>query len=102
MKSINRSQVRSKLSELKNGTIYSVLFTKKDGTERLLNSIKGTSRGVNGEGLKYNAEDRGLVPVYDIQLAKKQPESPEKCWRMVNIQTVKSVCVNKETFIVID
>lgn len=102
MKMINRIEAKQKLSEMKNGTIYSVTFVKKDGSLRVMNSIKGTSRGVKGVGLKYNAEDKGLVPVYDIQIAKKDPTNPEKAWRMVNINTVTNVCVDKESFIVID
>lgn len=99
---INRIRAKEMLSEMKNGTIYSVTFVKKDGSIRVMNSIKGTSKGVKGVGLKYDAEDRGLVPVYDIQLAKKDPANPEKAWRMVNINTVTKVCINKENFEVED
>ena len=99
---INRIRAKEILSEMKNGTIYSVTFVKKDGSLRVMNSIKGTSRGVKGVGLKYDAEDRGLVPVYDIQIAKKDPTNPEKAWRMVNISTITNVCVNKENFEVED
>ena len=99
---INRIRAKEILSEMKNGTIYSVTFVKKDGSLRVMNSIKGTSRGVKGVGLKYDAEDRGLVPVYDIQIAKKDPSSPEKAWSMVNISTITNVCVNKENFEVED
>ena len=99
---INRIRAKEMLSEMKNGTIYSVTFVKKDGSLRVMNSIKGTSRGVKGVGLKYDAEDRGLVPVYDIQIAKKDPTNPEKAWRMVNISTITNVCVNKENFEVED
>ena len=97
-KIITRLQARELISNLKNGTIYSVKFVKKDGTERLLNSIKGTSRGVKGVGLKFDAEERNLIPVYDIQLAKKDPSNPDKCWRMVNVETLLEVNVNHETF----
>ena len=102
MNQINRIEARQKLAGLKNGTIYSVTFVKKDGSIRVMNSIKGTSRGVKGVGLKFDAEDKGLVPVYDIQIAKKDPANPDKAWRMVNINTVTSMCVNKENFTVID
>ena len=101
MKTIKRAAVKQTLNELKGGTIYSVTFTKKDGTQRLMNSIKGTRKGITGEGLKYDAEDRGLVPVYDLQLAKKG-EAENKCWRMVNINTVQKIVVNHEEFIVED
>lgn len=101
MKVIPRKEVSEKLKGLKNGTMYSVTFVKKDGSIRLMNSIKGTRKGVTGEGLKYDADEKGLVPVYDLQLARKgEPEN--KCWRMVNLQTVKTITVDHETFSVED
>lgn len=101
MKIIKRAEVKQTLNELKGGTIYSVTFTKKDGTQRLMNSIKGTKKGITGEGLKYDADDRGLVPVYDLQLAKKG-EAENKCWRMVNVNTVQKIVVNHEEYLVQD
>ena len=95
---ITRQEAKSMIDRLDNGTIYSVTFVKKDGSIRLMNSIKGTKRGVKGVGLKFDAEERSLIPVYDIQIAKKDPTNPEKAWRMVNIETLKEVCVNKERF----
>lgn len=101
MKVIPRQQAREMISNLKNGTIYSVTFIKKDGSVRLMNSIKGTQKGVKGVGLKYNTEEKNLIPVYDIQLARKG-EVENKCWRMVNVNTLTEVCVNHENFQVID
>ena len=97
-KTLTRLQAKELITSLKNGTIYSVKFIKKDGTERLMNSIKGTSKGVKGVGLKFDAEERNLIPVYDIQLAKKDPANPDKCWRMVNVETLLEVSVNHETY----
>lgn len=101
MKVIPRQQAKEMISSLKNGTIYSVTFIKKDGSVRLMNSIKGTQKGVKGVGLKYNTEEKNLIPVYDIQLARKG-EVENKCWRMVNINTLTEVCVNHENFQIID
>jgi hypothetical protein len=97
-KTLTRLQAKELITSLKNGTIYSVKFVKKDGTERLMNSIKGTSKGVKGVGLKFDAEERNLIPVYDIQLAKKDPANPDKCWRMVNVETLLEVSVNHQTY----
>jgi len=99
---ITRQEAKSKIESLSNGTIYSVTFVKKDGTLRLMNSIKGTKRGVKGVGLKFDASEKGLIPVYDIQLAKKDPENPDKAWRIVNVNTLTEVVINKEKFEVID
>lgn len=102
IKMISRLRAKEMISELKNGTIYSVKFIKKDGSVRLMNSIKGTQKGVKGVGLKFDAEEKSLIPVYDIQLAKKDPANPDKCWRMVNVNTITEVCINKENFYVVD
>ena len=95
---ITRQTAKQMISELKNGTIYSVTFIKKDGSVRLMNSIKGIGRGVKGVGLKFDAEEKNLIPVYDIQLAKKDPANPDKCWRMINVETIIEVSVNKEKY----
>ena len=101
MKVIPRIQVADKLANLKNGTIYAVTFVKKDGSLRVMNSIKGTKKGVKGTGLNYDAESKGLIPVYDLQLAKNNtPE--DKCWRMINVNTVQTISVDKEVFNVED
>jgi hypothetical protein len=98
---ITREQVREKIRNLKNGTIYSVTFIKKDGTIRVMNSIKGTQKGVSGEGLKYDANSKGLIPVYDLQKAR-QGEPENKCWRIVNTNTITSVSIDKETYSIQD
>lgn len=98
---IKRNEVASRLYQLQAGTIYSVTFIKKDGSVRLMNSIKGTSKGVSGEGLKYDADSKGLIPVYDLQQARKTHD-PKKCWRMVNVNTVQKIHINHEVFEVVD
>jgi hypothetical protein len=100
-KVLPRVKVQETLNSLKGGTIYSVTFVKKDGSVRLMNSIKNTRKGITGEGLKYDAQDRGLIPVYDLQLAKKG-EAENKCWRMVNVATVQKIVVNHEEYLVQD
>ena len=101
MSTVKRSEVEQMISNLPNGTIYSVKFVKKDGTQRLMNSIKGTGRGVKGVGAKYDAKSKGLLPVYDLQLAKQNPSTPEKAWRTVNIQTIYEITVNKTKYEVV-
>lgn len=99
-KIINQLQAKELLSNLKNGTIYSVKFTKKDGTERLLNSIKGTKKGVKGVGLNYDPSSKNLIPVYDLQLKRSGVEE-SKCWRSVNVSTLKEIHVEREVYKII-
>ena len=98
---ISKEQVEQMISNLANGTIYSVSFIKKDGSVRLMNSIKGTSRGVKGVGSKYDTRAKRLLPVYDLQIAKQNPDQPEKAWRTVNLESIFELTVNKEKFEVI-
>jgi len=98
MNEITIQEAVKKIQELPNGTIYSVLFVKKDGSDRLMNSIRGTSRGVKGVGLAYDPAEKGLLPVYDLQAAKKDPANPDKAWRMINLETVKEVTCGGMTF----
>ena len=91
MNTITAQEAKQKIQEMENGTIYSVTFTKKDGSLRLMNSIKGARRGINGTGLKFSPEERDLLPVYDLQVAKKDPENPNRAWRMVNLSTIKEI-----------
>jgi hypothetical protein len=91
MNTISAQEAKQKIQDLKNGTIYSVTFVKKDGSIRLMNSIKGTKRGVTGVGLRFDPKEKDLLPVYDLQAAKKDPENPNKAWRMVNLSTLMEV-----------
>jgi hypothetical protein len=97
MYTMKRDEMVKALDTMKNGTIYSVTFIKKDGSTRLMNSIKGTRRGTVGGELPYDARSKGLIPVYDVQLAKSGVD-PHKCWRMININTIKTFKVNNVSY----
>ena len=73
------------------GTFFSVLFTKKDGSDRLLVGRIGVHKYVTGEGLKYAPSDHGLITVYDIQNAG---------YRMVTASTIKALNIHGCNFTV--
>ena len=52
------------------GKIFSVTFTKKDGSSRAMNCRTGVKKHLTGGMLKYDPISRGLLPVYDL---KKRP-----------------------------
>ena len=62
-----------------NGKVFTVEHIKKDGTTRITNCRLNVKKGVKGVGLKYNPSEKGLLPVYDMQI---------KAHRMVNLKTV--------------
>ena len=48
-------------------TIFSVTFTKKDGTIRTMVARLNVKKGVKGTGMAYNPIEKGLLPVFDLQ-----------------------------------
>jgi len=92
MKNLSKNiKVIASIIKSQNGKAVTVTFTKKDGTERVLNGRLGVKKGVTGKGLAYNPKDYDLITVFDMRLATKFPANPEKCYRMVNLKTVSEV-----------
>lgn len=63
---------------------FSVEFIKKDGSLRKMVARLGVTKGVTGEGMKYDPISKGLLPVYDVQ---------KQAYRMININTIQSLKV---------
>lgn len=82
-----------KLIRQTKGKVFTVVFTKKDGTTRKMNCRLGVSKTVNGNGLAYNPEKHNLIPVYDMKV---------KEYRMINLETLKALQINKEFYIVME
>lgn len=74
--------VKELQAQVSDGKIFTVTFTKKDGTERVMNCRTGVKKHLKGGELKYSPLDKGLLPVYDIQ---------KKGYRMINASTIKEV-----------
>lgn len=66
MKVISRNQALE-LMKSTNGKMFSVVFTKKDGSTRHMNCRTGVKKGVKGVGRNYDPADHALFPVYDMQ-----------------------------------
>lgn len=67
------------------GRFFSVCFIKKDGTERRMTARLGVRKGINGRGLKFKPEDRGLMVVW---------ATDRNNYRMINLNTISSVKFN--------
>jgi len=61
------------------GRIFTVEHIKKDGTPRKTNCRLDVKAHTKNKGLRYNPSERGLVPVFDMQI---------KAYRMVNLKTI--------------
>jgi hypothetical protein len=76
-----QAKITRKIRETK-GKFFTVVFTKKDGSERKMTARVGVSKGVKGVGLGYVPSDKGLITVYAMDKLN---------FRMVSLDTVKSI-----------
>jgi len=72
-------------------TIFNVEYIKKDGTLRKMPSARlHVKKDTNGKGMKYNAIEKGLLPVWDMK---------KNGWRMVNLKQVTKLKIKGEELI---
>lgn len=70
------------LREMVGSKIFSVVFTKKDGTLREMVCRLGVTKHLKGGELGYNPEDYNYLTVFDMQ---KQE------YRTLNVNTLKQI-----------
>ena len=76
------------------GKIFGVQFIKRTtGDVRNMSARLGVSKGVTGEGLKYDPESRQLMTVYDMH--KKQ-------YRMLNTETLSQLHIQGQEYSIIE
>jgi hypothetical protein len=83
--------VATELINKSKGKIFTVTFRKKNGESRTMNCRLGVSKGVNGKGMNYNPSIKALKPVFDMQI---------KEWRMLNLETIRELNINKDRYMV--
>ena len=71
------------------GKFFTVTFTKKDGTTRVMNVRLGVKAYLKGGELPYDPEPKGLIPVYDMN---KQE------YRMINTNTITNIKIGNKEF----
>ena len=69
------------------GKIASAEFIKKDGSLRKMVFRTKVTKGVTGEGMKYNPADYGLRTVYDMQI---------RAFRHINLNTIQKITAHGE------
>ena len=69
----------SNASELLKDKIFSVVFTKKDGTTRKMLCRLGVKKYLKGGEMKYSPKDRNMLVVFDIH---------KNDYRMINFNTI--------------
>jgi len=70
------------LRELVGSKIFSVEFTKKDGSLRKMVCRLGVKKYLKGGELKYNPEELNYLTVFDLQSEE---------YRTINVNTLKKI-----------
>ena len=74
------------------GKIFTAVFKKKDGSERVLTARRHVQKGVTGAGLKYKPSQKGLIPCYEM-IGGQQGG-----FKMVNIHTLEVIKFQGQTY----
>lgn len=90
MRIINRYEALDMMRET-NGRVFSVAFTKKDGSVRHMNCRTGVKKHLAGGELKFDPKSKGLFSVYDMQAAG---------YRFINLDTIHGLQIDGEFFTV--
>ena len=90
MQTINKNKAKELIKESK-GLIFSATFTKKDGTHRLMNARTGKKYTPTGRKAPYKPEDYNLISLYDMR---------KKAFRMLNLNTLITLSINKEKYLI--
>ena len=91
MKTINRNKAKELIKESK-GKIFSTTFVKKDNTIRTLTSRTGKQyASKTGNKAPYKPSDYNLIPLYDMR---------KKAFRMLNFNTLLTLSINKEKYLI--
>ena len=91
MKTINRNKAKELIKESK-GLIFAATFLKKDNTIRTLTSRTGKQyKSKTGRKAPYKPSDYNLIPLYDMR---------KKAFRMLNLNTLITLSINKEKYLI--
>ena len=73
------------------GLIFSTTFVKKDNTIRTLTSRTGKQYTPTGKAAPYKPSDYNLITLYDMR---------KKAFRMLNLNTLLTLSINKEKYLI--
>ena len=92
MKTINRTTAKELIKESK-GKIFNTSFLKKDNTIRILTGRLQVTKHLkeNAKKQPYKPSDYNLQPVYDLKA---------KGYRMLNFNTLLTLTINKEKYLI--
>lgn len=85
MKKINYEQLKKMVGK----KIFTVKFTKKDGTKRIMNCRLGVKKHLKGGKLGYNPSELNYLIVYDLV---------KKGYRTINVNTLEEISFNGKLY----
>lgn len=100
MSTINDANVLDVLGELKRtNAMFTIHFTKKDGSSRILNGICNNTKEIKGTGTEkqtaqYKFQKHNLFQCYEVQITNAQKElDAEKVigWKSICIDNITEI-----------
>ena len=91
MKTITQHKAKELIKQSK-GLIFSTTYIKKDNTIRTLTSRTGKQyKSKTGRKAPYKPKEYNLMPLYDMR---------KKAFRMLNLNTLITLSINKEKYLI--
>jgi hypothetical protein len=78
-------QAKELIKKLVGGKFFTVEFTKKDGSIRVMNARLGVTKALKGGEKSYNDNDFNYITAYDVKV---------KGYRTINVDTIKKIKCN--------
>jgi len=91
METINKEHAKQLINQT-NGRIFSATYIKKDLTERIINARIGKRyKSKTGKKAPYDPDKYNLKKVYDMKV---------KDFRIINLNTLISLSINKNKYVI--
>jgi len=88
MRTITQTKAKELIKQSK-GLIFAATFTKKDGTQRIMNARLGKKYTPTGKAAPFKPSDYNMISVYDMR---------KKGFRMINFNTLKKLSINANKY----
>lgn len=100
MKPFNPNRAAEILEDV-GGSIVSISFIKRsNGEQRRIVGKLDVSKYCNGTGMSYSFKDKGLIGIFDMEIAKGLEENQRaKAYRSVPIESIIEIKYNGKTFL---
>lgn len=85
---IKRDNLKALVKRVK-GAKMTIVFRKKDGTMRTLNTQTGVQKNITGRGLSYDPDKYGYLILWDLD---------KQGYRTVNLKTIQKVMAKDDSY----